>query len=161
MTKSTRMLIMDRKIVVRLIEGDSFNLIECELKVGKRRIKRLYTRALGAGYITLLRLLPAFPEKLFSEKDDLIEIKKTPTKSPYDEILFPYFEDIKTKIELEYLPKTVLEELPIKIPPSSFYRYLKRHGLECKKKKDRGGVVPEIFTPPGDVFNLTGEKFEM
>lgn len=158
MTKSTRMLIMDRKIVVRLIEGDSFNLIERELKVGKRRIKRLYTRALGAGYITLLRPLPSFPEKLFSEKDDPTEIKKTPTKSPYEEILLPYFEDIKTKIELEYLPITILEELPIKIPSSSFYRFLKRHGLECKKKKNRGGVIPEIFTPPGDVLQLDWGK---
>ena len=100
MRKSTRMLIMDRKIVVRLIEGDSFNLIGRELKVGKRRIKRLYTRALGAGYITLLRVLPPFPEKLFSEKDDSNEIKKITTKSPYEEILLPLipFDKINNQI---------------------------------------------------------------
>ncbi len=45
---------MDRKIIVRLIEGESFNLIARELKVGKRRIKRIYTKAFGAGYITLI-----------------------------------------------------------------------------------------------------------
>ncbi len=55
MTKSTRMLIMDRKIIVRLIEGDSFNLIARELKVGKRRIKRIYTKAFGAGYLVTVR----------------------------------------------------------------------------------------------------------
>jgi transposase len=151
------MLIMDRKIVVRLIEGDSFNTIVRELKVGKRRIKRLYAKALCAGYITLLRPLPPFPEKLFSGKDDSIEIKKIPTKSPYDEILLPYFDDIKIKLGLDYRPVTVLEELPIKIPASSFYRFLQRHGLEYKKKKIER-VVPEIFTPPGDVLQLDWGK---
>ena len=84
MTRSTRMLIMDRKIVVRLIEGDSFNTIVRDLKVGKRRIKRLYAKALCAGYITLLRPLPPFPETLFSEKNESPEIKKLPTKSPLE-----------------------------------------------------------------------------
>jgi transposase len=151
------MLIMDRKIVVRLIEGDSFNLIARELKVGKRRIKRLYTKALCAGYITLLRPLPPFPEKLFSEKDEPTKEIQT-TRSPYDKILLPYIEDIKTKIELDFSPVTVLEELPVKIPASSFYRFLKRHGLEFKKKKDRGGVIPEILTAPGEVLQLDWGK---
>lgn len=156
MTKSTRMLIMDRKIIVRLIEGDSFNLIARELKVGKRRIKRIYTKAFGAGYITLLRPLPPFPEKLFPEKNDVT--KDIKTRSPYDQILIPFLDDIKTKIELEYLPVTILEELPVIIPASSFYRFLKRHKLECKKKKDRLGVIPEILTPPGEVLQLDWGK---
>jgi hypothetical protein len=92
MTKSTRMLIMDRKIIVRLIEGDSFNLIARELKVGKRRIKRIYTKAFGAGYITLLRPLPPFPEKLFPDKVDITNDIKT--RSPYDQILLPFLDDI-------------------------------------------------------------------
>ncbi len=157
MTKSTRMLIMDRKIVVRLIEGDSFNLIERELKVGKRRIKRLYTKALTTGYLTLLKPLPPFPEKLFSEKDEPIKDLAL-SRSPYDKILLPYFEEIESKIKLEFLPVTILEELPIKIPASSFYRFLKRQGLEYKKKKQRGGVIPEILTEPGEVLQLDWGK---
>lgn len=157
MKRSTRMLIMDRKIVVRLIEGDSFNSIERDLKVGYRRVKRLYSKALTAGYITLLRPLPPFPEKLFVETDNSSEQKINSIKSPYDEILLPYLSDIKTKIELDYRPITILEELPVKIPSSSFYRFLNRHGLEYKKKKiDR--VVPEIFTPPGEVLQLDWGK---
>ena len=146
MNRATRMLIMDRKIVVKLIEGDSFNSIAKELGVGKRRIKKLYSKALGAGYITLLRPLPPFPEKLFSEKlEDTNEPKSSTPKSIYDELLSPYLADIKTKIELEYHQVTIMEELPIKVPKSSFSRFLKRHGLELKKKK-LNKVVPEIFT---------------
>ena len=147
---------MDRKIIVRLIEGDSFNQIARDLKVGKKRIKRIFTKALIAGYITLLRPLPPFPEKLFPEKNVDENIKKT--RSPYDEILLPYFDIIKTKIELEFLPITILEELPIIIPSSSFYRFLKRHGLEYKTKKNRIGVIPEILTPPGEVLQLDWGK---
>lgn len=157
MNKSTRMLIMDRKIIERLIDGNSFNSIERDLKVGKRRIKRLYSKALSAGYITLLRPLPPFPEKIFTEKIDSTEAKRNSTKSPYDNLLLPYIENIKIKIQLEYRPVTILEELPIKISPSSFYRFIKRHGLEFKKKKILG-VIPEIFTPPGEVLQLDWGK---
>ena len=158
MNRATRMLIMDRKIVVKLIEGDSFNSIAKELGVGKRRIKKLYSKALGAGYITLLRPLPPFPEKLFSEKlEDTNEPKSSTPKSIYDELLSPYLADIKTKIELEYHQVTIMEELPIKVPKSSFSRFLKRHGLELKKKK-LNKVVPEIFTEPGDVLQLDWGK---
>ena len=158
MNRTTRMLIMDRKIVVRLIEGDSFNLIERELKVGKRRIKKLYAKALGAGYITLLRPLPPFPEKLFSENPaEENKSKNTGRKSIYDELLIPYLDEIKTKIELNYHQVTILEELPIVIPKSSFSRFIKRHGLEIKRRKaDR--VVPEIFSEPGDVLQLDWGK---
>ena len=51
MTRATRMLVMDRKIVLQLIEGKSFNSIAKDLGVGKRRIKKLYSKSLGAGYI--------------------------------------------------------------------------------------------------------------
>jgi transposase len=158
MNARTKVLIMDRKIVERLVDGQSFNKIARDLGVGKRRIKKLYSKALGTGYITLLSPLPPFPEKLFSEKiDPIIEKSNSSRKSQYDELLLPHLEDIKTKIELGYHQVTIIEELPIIIPKSSFSRFLKRHDLELKKKL-RGGVVPEILTAPGDVLQLDWGK---
>jgi hypothetical protein len=125
--------------------------------VGKRRIKRLYNKALVAGYITLLKPLPVFPAKLFVEAPALFEAEVIPCRSPYEEMLLPYVEDIKAKIELHYHQVTILEELPIKIPASSFSRFLKRHDLKYSKKT-REGVIPEILTSPGEVLQLDWGK---
>ncbi len=158
MTRATRMLVMDRKIVLQLIEGKSFNSIAKDLGVGKRRIKKLYSKSLGAGYITLLRPLPPFPEKLFSEKiAGKNRSQNSSRKSIYDELLMPHLEDIKIKIELNYHQVTIIEELPVVVPKSSFSRFIKRHGLELKRKK-ANSVVPEIFTEPGDVLQLDWGK---
>ena len=43
---------------------------------------------------------------------------------------------------------TMIEELPVKVSPSSFYRFMKRHKLGERTTILR--VVPEIIHAPGE-----------
>jgi len=55
---------MDRKIVERLILKKSFNDIEKDLKVGKKRIRKVHDLAKALGYLDD-KVLPPYPESIF------------------------------------------------------------------------------------------------
>jgi hypothetical protein len=65
MDRFKRKLLMDRKIVQSLIEGQSFNKISKLLKVSKNRIKKVNELAKEMGYLDG-KALPAYPEVIFN-----------------------------------------------------------------------------------------------
>jgi len=142
---------MDRKIVERLILKKSFNDIEKDLKVGKKRIRKVHDLAQALGYLDD-KLLPPYPESIFDPPAPGIS---GPVSIP-DQVLLEHKQWIKDRLELGWKKVTLLEELPVKVSPSSFYRFLKRHKLYERTTILR--VVPEIIHAPGESLILDWGK---
>lgn len=142
---------MDRKIVEQLILNKSFNEIEKNLPVGKKRIKKVHEFAKALGYLDD-KPLPPYPESIF---DPPAPGASGPVSIP-DQVLLEHKQWIKDRLELGWKKVTVLEELPVKVSPSSFYRFMKRHKLREGTTILR--VVPEIIHAPGESLILDWGK---
>jgi hypothetical protein len=142
---------MDRKIVERLILNKSFNDIVKDLKVGKKRIRKVHDLAEALGYLND-KPLPPYPESIFDPPAP--GVKKA--ASIPDQLLMEHVQWIKDRLELGWKYVTIIEELPVKVAPSSFYRFLKRHNIGEKTSILR--VVPEIIHAPGESLILDWGK---
>lgn len=142
---------MDRKIVEKLIFKKSFNEIEKDLKVGKKRIRKVYDLAKALGFLDG-KPLPPYPESIF---DPPVPGGNGPVSIP-DQVLLEHKEWIRDRIKLGWRQVTMIEELPVKVSPSSFYRFMKRHNLDDKKPILR--VIPEIIHAPGESLILDWGK---
>lgn len=151
MDRFMRKCAMDRKIVEMLILKKSFNEIEKHLRVGKRRIRKIHDLAKESGYLDGVPF-PPYPESIF----DLPEIKYPGPVSSIDKILLEHIDWIKERRGLGWHWITILEELPVKISPSSFYRFVDRHDLNEGKVNTR--VIPEIIHAPGESLLLDWGK---
>jgi hypothetical protein len=146
MKAQTRRRLMERKIVERLLLGGGLNQICRELGVSKRRVLMVRAKAEEAGYLDGSRVLPPYPEALFPEGVDGRSLKTSPTWRELE----GYLGWIKDRLENDWHAVSIYEELPIKVPRSSFYRFLIRHRLNEKAKLLR--VVPEIVHAPGEAL---------
>mgnify|MGYP001590351745 CR=1 FL=1 len=142
---------MDRKIVEQLILKKSFNEIERGLPVGKKRIKKVHDLAKELGYFDD-KPLPPYPESIF---DPPAPGAIVPVSIP-DEILLQHKEWINERLELGWRRVTIMEELPVKVAPASFYRFMSRHKLNERKPNLR--VIPEIIHAPGESLILDWGK---
>jgi transposase len=143
---------MDRKIVERLIKGESQNQIISDLHVGKRRVRKLREEAERAGYLSGQVPLPPFPQALFPDPVD----RRTLKPADNDLILQPQVEWIKDRLLTGWQPVTVWEELETKVPRASFYRFLERHGIARLGESFRH--IPEILHEPGEALLLDWGK---
>lgn len=155
MNRFIRKCAVDRKIVELLTLKKSFNKISKELKVGKKRIRKVNDQALKFGYLSGTPL-PAYPQAIFDYKDD-------PLLGPVSDIdlaLTEHLEWIKDRREAGWHLVTVWEELPIKVNRSSFYRFIKRHEVDIdpERLRCRVRVVPEIVHQPGESLILDWGK---
>lgn len=142
---------MDRKIVEHLLRKKSRRWIIKHLKVGDRRVERVFTAATAFGYLGGVPL-PAYPTAIFPEP-----VARPNSPSENDELLEPKKDWIKQRLEVGWRPITVLEELGLTVPRSSFYRFLHRHGLFQLGDHYRR-VVPEIVHGPGECLQLDWGK---
>jgi hypothetical protein len=147
---------MDRKIVEMLAQRAAVKVIARSLHVGKRRIKRLRELALEHGYLAAegygagATAIPAYPEALFVDRPD----GRSEKMSEEHQRLESVRDWIKERLEVGWQPVTVFEELPGDlggVSRSSFYRYLKRAGLDETGRHYRR-VVPEIVHQPGEAL---------
>ena len=152
MNRFMRKCVVDRKIVESLILKKSFNEIARTLKVGKRRIRTINNLAKEMGYLDGTPL-PPYPQALFDYK----EAQGLIPASLVDEALLGQLDWIKEKRELEWHWITILEELPIKVSSSSFYRFIQRHNLNQDQITHKR-VVPEIIHAPGESLILDRGK---
>ena len=147
---------MDRKIVEMLAQGVAVKVIARNLHVGKRRIKQLRELAQKHGYLAAegngpgLTAIPAYPEAVFVDRPDGRSEKMSAEHRCLDGVR----EWMKDRLEVGWQPITVFEELPGElgvVSRSSFYRYLKRSGLD-KTGRHYRRVVPEIVHDPGEAL---------
>ncbi len=152
-----RKMFMDRKIVQFLIEKKSFNKISQELKVSKKRIRRINSMAESLGYLKGTPL-PPFPEAIFNYSSDL----KIGPVSNVDAELLKHLEWIKDRREAGWHLITIFEELPISVTKASFYRFINRHKINEDKEKIRCRVkvVSELLYSPGEVLILDWGKWK-
>jgi hypothetical protein len=144
---ATRKRNMERKIVERLRLGDSIKRIGRDLSIGRSRIRTVRERAKAAGYLDLSKVLPAFPEALFTDLPD----GRTSRGSPTWKKLEPHLERIKARLTSGWHAVSVYEELPVKVPRSNFYRFLEHHGL-LQPGDASARVIPEIVHEPGEAL---------
>lgn len=147
---------MDRKIVEMLAARAAVKVIARSLHVGKNRIKGLRELARKHGYLSAEgygpgpTAIPAYPEALFPDRPD----GRSEKTSDEHCLLDREREWIKERLEVGWQPITVFEELPGAlggVSRSSFYRYLKRAGLD-KEGRHYRRVVPEIVHQPGEAL---------
>jgi len=147
---------MDRRIVELLLQGQTHRQICRELKVGDRRIRRVRRSAEAHGYLGRdgggQAPLPPFPYALFAEPPAV----QTLFVSDPDRELRLHSRWITERLELDWRPVTVWEELPVKVARSSFYRFLNRHKLGRLGEKAR--MIPEIIHKPGEALILDWGK---
>lgn len=155
MDRFTRKCIMDRKIVQLLLEGTSFNMISKQLKVSKKRVRKIHSMAEGSGYLSGTAL-PAYPEAIFTYP----EAQRLGPVSEVDAELLVQLEWIKDRREAGWHLITIWEELPVQVPKASFYRFIKRHRVEDdpEKMRCRMKVTSEIIHEPGEALILDWGK---
>jgi hypothetical protein len=158
MNRFMRKCAVDRKIVQQLLLKKSFNQITKDLKVGKRRVRKVCNSAKKLGYLEG-KPMPSFPQPLFEYKD-----VQTGNKSPYDDLLLHHKRWILDRLELGWKIITIFEELPIdktnvSMSYSTFIRFLSRHNFyELSGRNEKNRVVPEIIQAPGEVLQLDWGK---
>jgi len=158
MDRFMRKCALDRKIVQHLILNKSFNQITKELKVGKRRVRKVYDHGKKLGYLDGTSM-PKFPQPIFEYKD-----VSTGNKSPYDDLLLLHKKWILEKLESTWKLITIFEELPIdktnlSMSYSTFLRFLKRHNFfELSGRSESKRVVPEMLHDPCEVLQLDWGK---
>jgi transposase len=144
----------DRKIVECLILKHSFNQISRSLKYSKKRIRKIAAKARAAGYLNGIDL-PPFPESIFDYQHQANEIV-----SEMDRNLLSQIDWIKDRRSVGWSPITIHEELSIKVPRSTFYRFMQRHNLktQIESERFRVRVVSEIIHAPGEALILDWGK---
>ena len=151
MTKASRRRKVDRKIVELLIAGKSQNHVVDALSVGKKRVRRARQEAEKAGYLDGVPL-PPYPEAVFPDPAD----RRRDKGSDNDALLQGHLPWIKERLSIGWQPITVWEELPLKVPRSSFYRFLERQKLRYLGESFRH--TPEIRHEPGEALLLDWGK---
>lgn len=163
--KDLEKITVDRKIVEGLREGRSLTSLTKSTGKGKGYVIKIRDMAIEHGYIVVAsaeaktykatsRELPPFPEALFPLKDGRSE-KLAET----DAILDPHREWIKERIENQWSPQSIFEELPLSVPRSNFYRYIHRHKL-MKLAPPRN--IPELIHAPGECLQVDwGKLFDV
>ena len=146
----TRKRHMERKIVERLLLGGRINEIARELHVSKHRVMSVRERARDAGYLSGTKELPPYPEGVFEDTQD----GRSGRGSEVWALLDPHLAWMRARLEAGWHAVTVYEELPVRVPRSNFYRYLKRHELNEAGRRGRLRVVPEIVHAPGEALLL-------
>jgi transposase len=150
-TKESRRRKVDRKIVELLIRGETQNQIMSALSVGKKRVRRARSAAERAGYFDGAPL-PPYPEAVFPDSVD----RRSEKVSLNDINLQEHLAWMKERLQSGWQPVTVWEELPLKVPRSSFYRFLERHKL-CRLGESFRHT-PEILHEPGEALLLDWGK---
>lgn len=146
----TRKRHMERKIVERLLLGGGVNEIARELHVSKHRVMEVRERAREAGYMAGTKALPPYPEAVFEDTTD----GRSGRGSEVWSLLEPHLAWMRERLEAGWHAVTVYEELPVRVPRSNFYRYLKAHELNEAGRRARLRVVPEIVHAPGEALLL-------
>ncbi len=157
---------VDRKIIEGLRSGKSITALTKELKKGKGYVIKIRNLGIEHGYliyedqdnkknvVSTNKELPPFPEALFFYHD-----KRSEKTSDSEEILLSQLEWIKERLELEWTPQTIFEELPQVVPRSNFYRFLQNYKL---KKRTVTSNVLEIIHAPGECLQLDwGKLFDV
>lgn len=154
-------IIVDRKIVEHLIDGKSLTNIQNITKKGKGYIIASRDKALAYNYIIPLsegskifaagsKKMPPFPEAVFTIFDGR---KEKSLES--DDYLASEKEWIIERLEADWSPQTIFEEIKKPIPRATFYRYLHRHNLMGKVSQ---GSSPEIIHAPGECLQVDWAK---
>lgn len=151
MTRTSRRRKVDRKIVELLLGGKSENYIMGALRAGRRRVKRARGEAERAGYFAGTQL-PPYPEAVFPDPAD----RRREKVSDNDIILQVHLAWMQDRLATGWQPITVWEELPQRVPRSSFYRFLERHQL-CRLGESFRHI-PEIQHEPGEALLLDWGK---
>ncbi len=158
MNRFMRKCAVDRKIIQKLLLEKSFNQITKELKVGKRRVRKVCDLGKKLGYLDGTPM-PNYPQPIFEYKDISVG-----NKSPYDDFLLSHREWILEKLGTDWKLITIFEELPIdrtnlSLAYTTFLRFLKRHNLyELSGRTTNNRVVPEMIHEPGEVIQLDWGK---
>ncbi len=150
-SKKVRRQLVERKIIQNLVLKKTFNEISRELKVCKKTIRKIFIKAKEAGYLDG-KELPAFPENHFFEEEIIL-----PTSGP-DTLMGPHIDWIRERKASGWHWVTIWEELPIKVSRASFFRFIKRHGLDREGDYGRLRVVPEIIHAPAEALILDWGK---
>lgn len=150
-TKTSRRRKVDRKIVELLIAGTSQNQIIAALNVGKKRVQRARQEVEKAGYLSGTPL-PPYPEAVFPDPVD----RRCAKVSDNDILLQAHLAWIKDRLSSGWQPITVWEELTLRVPRSSFYRFLERQKLRYLGESFRH--IPEIQHEPGEALLLDWGK---
>jgi hypothetical protein len=154
MKQLTRRHLVDRKIVEYLVAGKSRRWIKRHLAIGSGRFEKVRALAQQHGYLDG-RALPTYPQALFPDRSD----GRTGVRSEVDGLLDPHCVWIEDRLRAGWHAITVFEELPVAVQRSSFYRFLKRHGLAHLARDTRAlRVVPEIVHAPGEALILDWGK---
>lgn len=137
---------MDRRIVERLRLGHGIKQISRDLHVCRKTVRKVRAQAEELGYLDEEVALPAYPSKLFSERQEKV--------SEADTQLLEHIDWIKERLESGWHKVTVFEQLPCTVSRAGFYRFLARHNLRSKRRKERCKVVPEIIHCPGEALQI-------
>lgn len=158
---------VDRKIVEGLISGRSLTFLTKSLGKSKGYVSKIRDLALVHEYIEPIvtdgqaklftagrKSFPPFPESLFPFRDGRSE-KLFDT----DLLLDPKRDWIKERLELQWSPQTIFEELPIPVARSNFYRYLHRQNLMTSQTSRN---VIELIHEPGECLQVDwGKLFDV
>jgi len=147
--KDIKKMLTDRKIVQELIAGKSNRQLSKEHQICHKKIAKLKKLAVEAGYLDGKVEFPPYPEHPFPEM-----LSSRLRSSENDPLLLPYIDWIKERLNAGWHKITLFEELPVRIPRASFYRFLKRHNLFSDDQNKKERVIPEIFHEPGESLIL-------
>lgn len=164
-SKELGRITVDRKIVERLGQGDSLTSIAKSTGKGKGYVIKIRDLAIENEYIILQnseaktfsftsKKLPPFPEALFPFQDGRKE-----RTADTDYLLEPKREWIKECLEAAWSPQSIFEELPLAVPRSNFYRYIRRHKLTGSSSNPN---VMELIHAPGECLQVDwGKLFDV
>ena len=149
---------MDRKIVELLLSGQKIRAIAKMLPVSRDSVRSILELAQDYGYVQEIGVagtvaLPPYPKALFEEPLDGRNLRQSNTHQCLDEWRIW----IEEKLSVGWHAITILEELPISVSRSSFYRYLEKHRLLEKKEKVS---TYEIRHQPGEALILDWGKLQ-
>jgi hypothetical protein len=153
---------VDRTIVECLCLGHSLTAITKSTGKGKGYVIKIKDMALEYGFIEATssnykiyksshKIIPPYPEALFPLKDGRSE-KFIQT----DEYLEKHKSWIKERLEAEWSPQSIFEELPVAIPKTTYYRYLHRQKL--MELATSTNDTPEIIHAPGECLQVDWGK---
>lgn len=145
MTAGRKRRLMERKILERLLAGTGINRICRELGISKHRVAMVRAKAEEAQYLDGSVGLPPYPEAVFPEVAD----GRSGRGSAAWRELEQHLTWITERLDSGWHAVTVYEELAVKVPRSSFYRFLIRHRLNGRGRAMRR-VIPEIVHLPGE-----------
>ncbi len=160
MNPATRRSRLERKIIELLRSGKGVRAVARELKVGRPRVRELMDLAQEHGYLGPgSRPLPPWPAALFPDSA-WVDGRSLKSSDP-DRALTEQVGWIRERLEANWKPITVFEELPIKgITRSSFYRFLNRYDLLrlADHVAERDRRITPIVHEPGEALILDWGK---